>query len=124
EVLADRRLGVEVYNNRSAGYIVADLLDKYLASEGVTAGTIAEGVTIPSARFGYKPISDVLRGLAEASGMVWYIDYDKALHFVERDFAPAPWSVDENSPVRGVSVSRSLSQYRNRQLVAYDELTA
>jgi hypothetical protein len=128
EVLADRRQVAEVYINRTAGFIVNDLVSKYLAADGITVGTIQSGVNVPRAVFGYQQLSQVLRQLAEASGYVWYIDYDKALYFVERDFANAPFDIDGDTagerPVRAVNAEASLTQYRNRQYIRYNELTA
>jgi hypothetical protein len=128
EVIADRRLVGEVYFNRSAGYIVNDIITKYLAPDGITAGTVDAGAVIPRAVFGYMMASDVLRNLAEANGFIWYIDREKALHFTERDAVTAPNGIDETTAgersIRGLALERSLTQYRNRQLVQYNELTA
>lgn len=128
EVIADRRLVGEVYFNRTAGYIVDDIISKYLAGDGITAGTIDAGAVIPRAVFGYQTASDVLRNLADANGYIWFIDRDKALHFTERDAVAAPVDIDEATKgersIRGLSLDRSLTQYRNRQLVQYTELTS
>ena len=128
EVLTDRRLVAEAYTNKTAGYIVADILSKYLSADGITAGTISDGITIPKARFAYIQASQVLRNLAEASGYIWYITYDKELFFVERDFSNAPYEIDSTDinkrNVRNVSGSANLNQYRNRQIVQYNELTS
>lgn len=128
EVLADRRIVAEVYINRSAGYIVKDLIDKYLSADGITEGTIDDGITIPRAVFGYQQLSDVLRVLAEANGYIWYIDTAKALHFTERDLLTAPYAIDEavagDRPIRALRYDKSLTQYRNRQFIQYNELTS
>lgn len=128
EVLADRRLVAEVYTNKTAGFIVDDIVTKYLAPDGVTAGTIEAGITIPRASFAYLSASQVLRELAEASGYIWYISYDKELFFVERDFRTAPHEIDathaSKRAYRSVVASANLNQYRNRQIVQYDELTS
>lgn len=128
EVLADRRLIAEVYRNKTAGFIVNNIITNYLAADGITAGTIETGAFIPRATFAYVQASQVLRELAEANGLVWYISYDKELFFVERDFATAPYEIDQTDAtkraVRGVVATGSLNQYRNRQMVSYEELTA
>lgn len=128
EAIADRRMVGEVYFNRTAGYIVDDIISKYLAGDGITAGTIDAGAVIPRAVFGYQTASDVLRTLADANGYIWFIDRDKALHFTERDAVSAPVGIDEATQgersIRGLSLDRSLTQYRNRQLVQYTELTS
>jgi hypothetical protein len=127
EVLADRRIVAEVYINRTTGFIVGDLITKYLAADGITAGTIGTGIIIPRAVFGYQQLSNVLRILAEANGYIWYIDTAKALHFTERDLLNAPYDIDEtvagDRPIRGLRYERSLTQYRNRQYIQYNELT-
>jgi hypothetical protein len=117
-----------VYSNRTAGYIVNDLIAKYLAADGITVGTIDAGITIPRARFGYVQLSNVLRSLAEASGYIWYIDYDKALHFTERDLLSAPFEINSavsgEKEIKDVRTDLSLTQYRNRQYISFNELTA
>ena len=128
EVLADRRIVGEVYINKTTGFIVGDLITKYLAGDGITAGTIDTGLLLPRAVFGYQQLSNVLRALAEANGYIWYIDTAKALHFTERDLLSAPVDIDETvsgeRAIRGLRYDRSLTQYRNRQFVQYNELTA
>lgn len=127
ETLADRRIVAEVYTNKTAGFIVNDLITKYLAADGVTAGTIGAGITIPRAVFGYIQLSEALRSLADASGYVWYINVDKELVFEQRGTQAAPQDIDIEDmikpAVRNVSVQGSLNQYRNRQFIQYNELT-
>lgn len=115
--LADRHLVTETYANQTAGAIVNNLLTKYLAGEGVTAGTIQAGPTITSAVFPYVMVSQALQELSELTGYSWYIDANKTLHFFERSTNAAPWGIGTTSPIRKVKVRRTRAEYRNRQYV-------
>jgi len=117
--LADKRVAAKAYFNRTAGYIVNDLITTYLADEGISAGTIEEGPTIINAVFNYIPISQVLGQLAERSGNFWwYIDLDKKLHFRAFTAYAAPWTatgsdMDENT----ITLEHGNPKYRNKQII-------
>ena len=128
EFLADRRIVAEVYITESSGDIVTDLMNKYLAADGVTAGQIDAGTSLNRAVFNYKRLSDVFNQLADTNGFVWYIDYNKELFFVEREFQAAPYDIDETDntkkAIRAVSVNTSLNNYTNKRYIEYNELTS
>jgi hypothetical protein len=116
--IADRKIVAETYRNQTAGFIVNDLLTKYLADEGVTAGTIQTGPTVSAAVFNYDRASEALQDVAELTGFMFYIDANKVLHFLERTTNDAPWSITETSqPTRDLKVTHDRSQYRNRQYI-------
>ena len=118
--LADKRLVAESYTATAAGTIVADIRTKYLAAEGITAGTIEAGPTIVEAIFNYVRATDALDALAEKSGKVWFIDENKALYFQDRTTTAAPWALDDtiNRPIKGSArLSGGNPLYRNRQYI-------
>jgi len=117
---ADKRLVAESYQNKTCGFIVEDIFDKYLAEEGVTIDNIELGATLVEAIFNYVRVTDAYDALAEKSGKIWYIDENKALYFQNRDTAPAPWTLDGvvNRPAKGSArLSGANPRYRNRQYI-------
>jgi hypothetical protein len=117
QALADRWLVIETYDNQTCGFMVRDFITKYLAQEGVVAGTVQDGPTVSRAVFPYISVSKALDDLAEQAGFSWWISADKKLNFVSRDTFRAPWNVTDTSPIRAVKVRTNKDQYRNRQYI-------
>ncbi|MGI5840155.1 MAG: hypothetical protein ACOX8W_10920 [bacterium] len=118
--LADKRIAAKAYEDTPAGDIVKDLIDTYLAAEGITytAESIQNGPVITEAVFNYVPVSRTLESLAEKAGFIWYIEIDKVLHFVDKATYAAPWAATASDMIRGtISYERSSPQYRNRQYI-------
>jgi hypothetical protein len=117
--LADKRVVAKVYFNRTAGYIVNDLITTYLAEEGITAGTIEDGSTLTNTVFSYIPISQAISSLAEKSGNFWwYIDLDRKLHFRPFTAYAAPWTASASDMKENtISLTHGNPKYRNRQIV-------
>ncbi len=118
--LADKRLVVKSYTDKTAGYIARDILTSYLAAEGVIEGTIQAGPTIKSAIFNYVRASDCYEALKELTGFTWFISTDKKLYFIDRATNRAAWDLD-NSTYRPLQDSVHLYKgnplYRNKQYV-------
>lgn len=128
--LCDRKLVNQVYVNKTTGYIVNSLLVKYLASEGITGTfttdpttTIQGGPIIEKAVFSYRTVADCLDELGKLSGFKWNIDYDKVLHWFDRQTYEAPFSIMPGKPFRNFSIRRTREQYRNRQYVRGGTMT-
>ncbi len=116
--LADKRLVAESYEDKTCGFIVDDIFDKYLDEEGVTIGTIELGATLVEAIFNYVRVSDAFDALAEKAGKVWFIDENKALYFQDRDVTAAPWNADAGDMIKGSAMLlRGNPMYRNRQYI-------
>lgn len=116
--LCDRYLVAESYLNQTAGYIVSDLMAKYLSIDGITAGVIQAGNTIEVAKFPrIGTVTDALDQLAEICGFIWYIDFDKTLHFKERTADVAPFNLVDSSQILNVNLRNDRSKYRNRQYI-------
>src|SRR5665648_309247 len=112
--IADRRIAAEAYEAQTAGYIVTDILTKYLIDEGITAGTIQSGVTISKAVFNYMTCSRCFDEISELTGFQWRINANKTLDFFERATFLGT-DITESSQIRNVSVKRNRELYRNRQ---------
>lgn len=117
--IPDRRIVAETYENQTADAIVRDIVDKYLAAEGITytAESIQEGPLVVECVFNYVPATTCLDTLAERAGYSWWIDPHKVLHFVARATYLAPWHLDENAPISDLQVEDNRHGYRNRQYV-------
>ena len=121
--LADKRLVVKVFTNRTLEYIAEEILTDYLVVEGVhenAAGDIETGPTIAEVIFNYVPVSEAFDALAELSGFIWLIDENKHLYFRDRATNTAPWNLDSVTyrPIKGsVRLDTGNPLYRNRQYV-------
>jgi len=118
--LADKRLVVKSYTDKTLKYIVEDIVTTYLADEGITIGEVQTGPVIESAIFNYISASEAFDGLKEYSGFTWYIDELKKLYFIDRTTNAAPWDLDgtTHKPIEGSEhLSLSNPLYRNRQYI-------
>ncbi|MFK7695923.1 hypothetical protein [Paenibacillus sp. HJGM_3] len=115
--LADKRIVAKAYESTLAGDIVQDLITLKLAAEGVTAGTVQSGPTVNEAVFNYIPVTRAIEALAEKAGYIWYIDFDKTLHFKDRAANIAPWTVTGADVLPDVAVEHGNPKYRNYQYI-------
>lgn len=79
--------------------------------------TVQEGVIVQEAVFNYVPTTAALDALAEKTGFIWYIDFDKRLHFRSRSANVAPWVVTGADIMKDVTVEHGNPQYRNTQYI-------
>ena len=99
------------------GEIAEDIRDRYLSSEGVTAGNIENGeITLGQVDFNFESVADALNELAELVGFIWFIDHDRKLYFQARDTTSASFGYSDTSlPIRSLKRKQSRQGYRNRQ---------
>jgi len=119
--LADKRLVVNSYQDKTAGYIVDDIFDEYLAPEGITIGEIQAGPTVTEAIINYVKVSEAYDAIKELSGtFTWFISESKQLYFIDRDTYSAPWNLDDvnHRVIKGSPrLSEGNSLYRNFQYI-------
>lgn len=115
--LADKRLVVGVGENETAGHIVRSIILPLLAEEGVTEGTIQDGIIIAKSVFNYIKCSDALDQLKDLTGFNWKIDNDKKLSFFARDTNIAPFTLNNSIQHYGFEKNGAKGNYRNRQFV-------
>lgn len=143
DYIAKKRVYTANWTNKTCGYIVQDVMNTVLASEGVTRGQIYDGLTpsttlypsptlypggnvglVPQAIFYYTKVSDVLDAMvkeASSSGIpyYWMIDQNKQLWFVPYTSVAGP-DIDasqidhKNNPP---SVTYANPNYRNTQYI-------
>jgi hypothetical protein len=123
--ILDRRLVVRSYEHDFAGDIVQDLITDYLAAEGITGGSVDDGVRIEEFNWNHVPVSQALDDLSVAIGFYWFVDYEKKLHFLPRESAHAPFAITtDNAIIRDFSRSQSRNRYRNTQVIkGWKEIT-
>jgi hypothetical protein len=117
-----RRTVDAFYTNTTAGAIVTDMLGvNLLAQEGVVAGTIDAGATIPRYSVSFYSIKQILDDMAKTSGYMWYIDKDKRLHFKQSDpIVDAPFEIVTDgafTDFHDVQVSSDFENYANKIFV-------
>ena len=116
--IADRYLVAESYISQTCGYIVDDILTKYLSVDGITVGNIEEGITLDVAKFPRNgTVTDVFDQVAEICGFIWFIDFDKKLYFQERSASLAGYNITDLSAILNINVKNDRSKYRNRQYI-------
>lgn len=89
-----------------------------LSAEGITLGDVLTGVRIKKLVAGFRTVNDVFNELADASGLMWNIDFHKKLHFVDRSTHRAAFDVtDAQAVYRGLGLEVDRGKYRNRQIL-------
>lgn len=115
-----RRTVTNTHDNTTAGALVEYYVDTVLYQEGVTKGTINAGATLAEYDAVCKSIKEIFDELASASGYKWYIDDNKALHFLQDDtVVDAAHDLDNSTftDFSDVEYEETLDNYRNKQFV-------
>ncbi|MEY2669792.1 MAG: hypothetical protein RLZZ577_108 [Bacteroidota bacterium] len=115
--IADKRIIAKVYENELAGDIVKDLITVILGEEGITEGTIQDGITIEKAVFNYIKVSQALDYIKNVTGYIWNIDNDKKLHFFARSTNTASWELTDLVQHSKFTQKTEMDTYRNTQFV-------
>jgi len=84
-----------------AGDVIKDIVTRFFIFGGVTEGVdtslVETGPAIEKFVFNYVPASQAFDDIAELAGYIWYIDYEKRLHFTPKDRNAAPFGLTETS---------------------------
>jgi hypothetical protein len=107
----------DFYNN--VREMIIDLHGNYLVNEGVTLGLI-EGLDIPISSFTFNYISpyDCFDLICKRTNMIWYINENKQLFFVNRNTIFSNLKLRWDSRIINydtLTVSRYNDKYRNKQ---------
>lgn len=70
------------YENMTLGDIVADLLLTIDAGYGITGTNVVTGPPITTINFNHISIRQCFENLGKVTGYIWWIDYDKDVHFI------------------------------------------
>lgn len=117
--LFDKKLIPDTYENQTAEDIISQLKDNYFPS-GFTINNVVAPVTIKYVAFQYKPLAVCMQMLADMIGYDWYIDYDKDVHFFEREIRVAPFDLSDTGGkyrYNSLVIRKDNSQVRNSIIV-------
>jgi hypothetical protein len=121
-----RQLVTERYEGMTVAEIVENLLTNY-TSDGFTSDATVSTLEIDSISFNRLTVADCLQKLADAISYVWYVDYDKDVHFMARNSEPAPFGLTDTSKnyiFDSLEIIEDLTQVRNSILVQGGEATS
>jgi hypothetical protein len=81
--LLDRYVIKGAYDNYTLEDIVNDLITNHFSGSGITAGTISASIQVSVVILNYFKGSEALDHLKSFGNIIWWIDKDKQLHFVD-----------------------------------------
>lgn len=113
-----RRLVTERYENQTVVAIIQDIITNY--TTGFTITGVVATLTIASISFNRLTVAECLQKLADALSYVWYVDYDKDIHFFPKNTELAPFNLTDTSGnyiYNSLEIMEDLSQIRNSVLV-------
>ena len=122
--IADKRRATIEYEagTQTLGGIVSDLVSNFASGEGLTLTNVATGPTIlEKVSFNLDSLTECFNRLSTITAKygdpyLWYIDFDKDLHFSQFSANPAPFSLTETSNnFADFEIETSLDGYRNVQ---------
>lgn len=120
-VLCEKRVVAEVIENMKIDEAITTYIMPILAEEGITEGVIDGDFTITRDVWRYFKVSECLDRLTALQvGFIWYIDFEKKLHFYEKNSGTIVDLTDLNYV--NLSQKRSMDFYRNTQYVLSPEL--
>lgn len=119
--LFDRYVVNEAYESQTLAAIVSDIIQKTpLWMDGILIGQIPD-FTLDKIRFPSVKVADALRELCQLTGFTYSVSPEKVLTIRDRSTYSAPWTIGDTAPAlktyRGLTVDRTLSQYRNVQYI-------
>lgn len=113
-LLCDKRRVGQSFSNKTASYIINWVIDNILYQEGVSAGTIEEGMTFDRVYFNYKTCTEVFNYIVDACpGYNWNIDKYKKIHFRSKYSNKCTTKIDSNLVHYKFMPDRSLDKYIN-----------
>ena len=111
----DRELVVERYSEKTVNYIIDDILTNY--ASGFTDTNVACAIEVESIAFDHITVSETFQKLAEATNYSWYVDYDKDIHFFEKNTELSPFGLTDTGGKHifdSLKLKDDLSQVRNK----------
>ncbi len=120
--IADRYLVAGALTHWTAGEIIRGVVEGFWRDgsilEDIDTSNVADGPEIEKAVFNYLPSSQVFDELAELTGYVWYIDYEKNLYFIDSTMNAAPFGLTTTGGQwRDLKISSTRDMYRNIQYI-------
>jgi len=93
----DGKLVSDSYEDQLVEDIIDSIVSTYLPAGYTTTNVSATGITLEYISFNYEYPSKCLQQLAELIGYDWYVDYNKDIHFFEKNVGEiAPFSITDS----------------------------
>lgn len=102
------------FTNQTLRQIATTLVNSELLSDGVTVGTVDVSTVIPVANAEWVSIWEFLVEVATAVGAMFYLDYDKKMHFIATTVAPSGTPLTAAN-IEQCRMSFDRETYRNQQ---------
>lgn len=119
--VVSRRYINEEPDGISAGQFIRNIINDLLIEEGISQGTIEEGIILKKYDAKYKTVLSVLNDLSGACDFTWFIDDSKRLHLLRAVPMPeAPFEISDMGvfkDFRDIEVEEAMEDYYNTQLV-------
>lgn len=104
------------YASQTLHDIVADLFTQYLNDHGFTvAAAVGDSPTITSINFNHVSLRKCFEKLAATTGYIWYVDYEKVVHFIGPTIAvqfPETFTDSSNNHI-STPIINDVTQVRN-----------
>ena len=124
-LILDWRIIDYAATDKLPGDAVREIIDEYLAEEGITEGYIEDGVSLTEISLGNVTAAVGIQKLADAMQFVCYLDYDLKLYFHARTLYAAAWNITDGTDILSESLSmvHTNPDYRNTEIVVggYEE---
>lgn len=114
------KLAQATYTNQTLAYIVNDLLSRFVdTGYAITQTAVATGPTIPTVTFNQISIRQCFEKLAKLTNYIWWLDYEKDLHFIDPTTAiAAPETfTDTSANVQSIALNTDCSQLKNQVIL-------
>lgn len=123
-----RQLVTERYTSTTVSAIISDLVSSYTAAgDGITTNNVVGTQSVESFSFNRLTVADCIQKLADAVSYVWYVDYNKDIHFFPKNTESAPFSLTDTSNnyiYNSLKITADLSQIRNSVLIQGGEVVS
>lgn len=114
----DRIQVIDSFNGETVNDIIAYINTNYLS--GITVANVDCSIEITKITFNRKSVTQCLNDLAKLTNYIWYIDYDKDIHFFAKNSEVAPFAISDDSDYLigdSLELVNDLSQLRNVVIV-------
>lgn len=113
------QIEIEVNDSIPGTWILFD--HNYAVWNGFTINeTIRGSQKFSDVRVQYKKVTATIEELAKTQGNFWFMDYERNLHFFEKTWLTAPFSIDDTSEnFWKLKITADITKLKNRQTVRW-----
>jgi len=90
----DRRVAYNIYQPQNVRDVIVSIVERYLEGEDITPDEVnVPAIQLEKFIIPYIPVSRAFDEISKATGLFYYVDYFKRLHFFLRSEKTAEWSI-------------------------------